>query len=93
MLNRMETWEHLTPSQKNEARQLASQFKSLPSQRKEMMQNAIRGLRHMPPDARERTIDSPRFQEMFSPGERQMLHGITKLPLAPAEENGEAPHE
>ena len=90
----METWEHLTPEQKGQARQLASQFKGLPPDRKQMMQNAIRGLRQMPPDARERTIDSPRFQGMFSPQERNMLHGITKLPLAPAEGGGiEAPKE
>lgn len=88
MLNRMETWEHLTPDQKTQARELATQFKGLPPQRKQMMQSAIRGLREMPPAQREQVIDSPRFQGMFSPQERQMLHGITKLPLAPAEGGG-----
>jgi len=84
MLNRMQTWDRLNPQQKTDARQLASQFRQLPPDRRAMMQTAIRDLRQMPPDQRKQVIDSPRFQNMFSPEERNMLHGITRLPLAPA---------
>jgi len=84
VLNRMETWEHLTPQQKQEARQIYSQLRALPPERQQAMHNAINALRAMPPAARERSIESGRFSQ-YSPQERQMLRGITQLPLAPAE--------
>jgi hypothetical protein len=84
VLNRMETWEHLTPQQKTEARQVYSGIRSLPPERRQAMQNAINALRAMPPDARQRAIESGRFSQ-FSPQEREMLNGVSKLPLAPAE--------
>ncbi len=83
-LNRIETWEHLTPQQKSQARQLASQWQQLPQQRKQMMKTAIGDLRGMPPDQRERVLESDRFKGMFSDQERNMLRETTKLPLAPA---------
>jgi uncharacterized protein DUF3106 len=84
-LNRIETWEHLTPQQKSQARQLASQWQQLPTQRKQMMKTAIGDLRGMPPDQRERVLESDRFKGMFSDQERNMLRETTKLPLAPAQ--------
>jgi hypothetical protein len=84
VLNRMETWEHLTPQQKTQARQLYSGIRSLPPERRQAMQNAVNALRAMPPDARQRAIESGRFSQ-FSPQEREMLNGVSKLPLAPAE--------
>jgi hypothetical protein len=39
----------------------------------------------MPPEARQRQIDSDRYKSMFSPQEREILGGASKLPLAPAE--------
>ena len=81
-LNRIETWEHLTPQQKSQARQLASQWQQLPAQRKQMMKTAIGDLRAMPPDQRERVLESDRFKGMFSDQERNMLRETTKLPLA-----------
>ena len=83
-LRRMETWEHLTPEQKTEARGLFSQMRGLPPERRSAMRNAINALRAMPPDARRRAIDSGRFSQ-FSPEEREMLKGASKLPLAPPE--------
>ncbi len=84
-LNRIETWEHLTPQQKSQARQLASQWQQLPQQRKQAMKTAIGDLRAMPPDQRERVLESDRFKGMFSDQERNMLRETTKLPLAPAQ--------
>ena len=93
MLNRMDTWEHLTPPQRQQARGLFQQMQQLPPDRRRMMQTAIRNLRQMPPDQRQQVLDSPRFKSMFSPQEQDMLKGITQLPLAPAEpgENGDQP--
>ena len=93
ILNRMETWEHLTPEQKQQARQLYSQIKDLPPERRRMMQTAIRGLRQMPPEQRQQVLESERFKSMFSPKERDLLTGISRLPLASPEGGQNEPPE
>lgn len=60
-----------------------SQYKSLPPDRRQAVHNAIQTLRAMPPDARQREIQSGRFSQ-FSPQERQVLNDASRLPLAPA---------
>jgi hypothetical protein len=83
VINRMETWEHLTPGQKAEARDLFGRMRQLPPERKRMVQTAVRDLSAMPADQRERVIDSPRFKSMFSPDERDIMRRASRLPLAP----------
>lgn len=85
MLNRMETWEHLTPDQKQQARQTFGQMQQLPPDRRRMVGTAVRDLRAMPPAQREQVINSERFKGMFSPQERDIMRGATRLPLAPPE--------
>jgi hypothetical protein len=85
MLNRMETWEHLTPGQKQEARGLFGRMQQLRPDRRRMVTTAIRDLRAMPPYQREQVIDSNRFRGVFSPEERDIMRGATRLPLAPPE--------
>jgi hypothetical protein len=85
MLNRMETWEHLTPGQKQQARELFGRMQQLPADRRRMVTTAVRDLRAMPPGQREAIIDSNRFRGMFSPEERDIMRGATRLPLAPPE--------
>jgi hypothetical protein len=80
----MEVWEHLTPDQKAESRRVYSGIRALPPERRQAMQNAVNALRTMPPGARERAIQSGRFSQ-YSPQEQEMLRGVSKLPLAPAE--------
>jgi hypothetical protein len=48
----------------------------------------------MPPEVRQRQIDSDRYKSMFSPEERDLLRGTSRLPLAPTEgeENVPQPH-
>jgi hypothetical protein len=50
-----------------------------------MVQGAISDLRKMPADQRQQAIDSDRFRNQFSPEERGLLNGISRLPLAPAD--------
>jgi hypothetical protein len=50
-----------------------------------MVTTAVRDLRAMPPDQREKIINSERFKSAFSDQEREMMRGATRLPLAPAE--------
>jgi hypothetical protein len=83
----METWEHLTPAQKDEARGIFGRMQQLPPDRRRMVTTAVRDLSGMPPGERERIIDSPRFQGMFSPQERDIMRGASRLPLAPPPEN------
>ena len=85
VLNRMETWEHLTPAQKDAARQVFHWMQQLPPDRQRMVHTAIRDLRALPPDQREQIIDSNRFRSIFSPQERDIMRGVTRLPLAPPE--------
>jgi hypothetical protein len=40
MLNRMETWEHLTPEQKQQARQIFGQMRQLPPDRQRQVTTA-----------------------------------------------------
>lgn len=84
VLRRMETWEHLTPQQKRDFQGFRSQFNSLPQDRKRAVHNAIDALRAMPPDARQREVQSGRFSQ-FSPQERQLLNDASRLPLAPSQ--------
>jgi hypothetical protein len=94
MLNRQETWEHLTPEQQQQALQVFHQMQQLPPDRQRMVRTAVRNLRSMPPDQREKIIDSDRFKSMFSDQERELMRGVTHLPLAPAEPGEEtAPQE
>jgi hypothetical protein len=81
----METWEHLTPEQKSQARTLHTQMQALPADRRQAVGNAVETLRAMPPGARDRTIDSEDYKSRFSPQERDMLKNATQLPLAPTE--------
>jgi len=83
VLNRMETWEHLTPEQKQQARQVHGALQQLPQERRRMVTTAVRDLSAMPPRQREQIIDSPRFRSMFSPQERDIMRGASRLPLAP----------
>jgi uncharacterized protein DUF3106 len=85
MLNRMETWEHLTPGQKQQAREVFGRMQQLPPDRRRMVTTAVRDLRAMPSDQREQIIDSRRFKSVFSPEERDIMRGATRLPLAPPE--------
>lgn len=86
IMSRMETWEHLTPQQKQTVRGIYQQMQKLPPGRREMVNNAIGDLRQLPPEQRREMLNSPRYRNMFTPQERNMLNGITQLPLAPADQ-------
>ena len=90
MLNRMETWEHLTPEQKQQARQIFGQMQQLPPDRRRLVHKAIDDLRQMPPDQHEQIINSDRFKGTFSDHEREVMRGATRLPLAPPD-SGDQP--
>jgi len=90
VLRRGEVWEHLKPQQRQDFRNFASQYNGLAQDRRQAVRNAIQTLRAMPPEARQREIQSGRFSQ-FSPQERQMLDNASNLPLAPAQPGGNQP--
>ena len=85
ILDNMDRWAHLTPGQKQQARQVYGQMQQLSPDRRRMVTTAVRDLRAMPPYQREQVIDSNRFRGVFSPEERDIMRGATRLPLAPPE--------
>ncbi len=58
------------------------QFRGMDPQRKEMMRSTLRQMRTMPPDARERMLNSPETQSRYSPQEIQMLRGFNNIGFA-----------
>jgi len=86
VLRRGEVWEHLKPEQQQQFRTFAAQYNGLPAERRQAVRNAIQTLRAMPPGARQRELESGRFNQ-FSPQERQLLNDASNLPLAPAQSN------
>jgi len=91
VLNRMETWEHLTREQKLQAREIFGQMQQLPAPRRRLVHTAIDDLRAMPPEQRDRVINSDRFKSQFSDQERDIMREATRLPLAPADEGDRGP--
>lgn len=92
VLHRMETWEHLTPQQKRDFIGMRDQFNGLSPDRRRAVHNAIDTLRAMPPEARQRELESGRFSQ-FSPQEKQILNGASRLPLAPAAPGAAQPED
>jgi hypothetical protein len=43
-------------------------------------------MRGLTPEQRDRLIDSDEYRNEFSPGERGLLRGASRLPLAPGED-------
>jgi hypothetical protein len=50
-----------------------------------MVTTAVRDLSRVPPAERQQIIDSNRFKGMFTPQEREIMRGASRLPLAAPE--------
>jgi len=85
ILRRMEIWEHLTPEQKRQGRELHWQLQQLPPDRRQAINRALLSMRNLTPEQREQRINSGQFDSEFSPQERILLRGASRLPLAPSE--------
>ena len=59
-------------------------MQNAPEDRRKMMQTALRSLRQMDPEERERVINSDRFKSMFSDDERNLIHGLTDVQVGKA---------
>jgi hypothetical protein len=93
ILRRMEIWEHLTLEQKRQGRAVHWQLQQLPPDRRQAVNRAIRSMRDLTPEQRDQLIDSDQFRSQFSPPERSLLRGASRLPLAPGEDLQPEPPE
>ena len=59
----METFEHMTPQQQQQARNLFARYRNLPDDQKTKVSQAYRQLRGMPPSARERAAEFRRVSQ------------------------------
>ncbi|HUB17318.1 MAG TPA: DUF3106 domain-containing protein [Acidobacteriaceae bacterium] len=84
MIGRVELFERLTPQQKADVRASSQALAGMAPDRKRMVGTAFNDLRHVPPDQRAAILNSARFQQTFSPQERQVLGNLLSIePYAP----------
>lgn len=83
MLQRMETWEHLSPQDREKARELFHSYRQLPSARQSQLNFALRDLRAMNPDDRQKALDSNEYRARFTDQERDLLRSLSDMELVP----------
>lgn len=69
-LNRLE---QLTPQQRQQLQQRLQDFQKLSPERQRAVRDEIQNLRGMPPRLRLRRLNSPEFEQEFSPEEQRLL--------------------
>ncbi len=79
ILNNWERVERLTPEQQAGLRRLHGRMREMPEARRRMMFRALRHLRDMPSDERQRVLASERFRNTFSDEERDLLRGMAEI--------------
>jgi hypothetical protein len=90
ILRRMDRFYQLNPAQRERARDMFQQFRGLPEDRRRMLAPALRNLREMSPQDRQRVLESPTFRSNFTDQERDILRGMTDLDIGPGSRS-EAP--
>jgi hypothetical protein len=78
-LNRMQWMASLTPEQRQQIRQSNETLKTLPQDRQVMVHKALRHLRQMDPQERERILNSDRFKSTFSGQEQGILKQLAAI--------------
>lgn len=76
---RQEIFESLSPRQREQARALFQQWRGLQPERREELMQAFRRLRDLLPGERQRFLSSPEIEKRFSPQERGLLGGLSRL--------------
>src|SRR5262249_12506898 len=81
LIERVRVWEQLTPEQKDRARTLQQRLRAVPEDRQKMMRIALRRLRQMDAEERDRVMNSDQFKSMFNDNERDIMRGVADLPI------------
>jgi hypothetical protein len=77
-LARSEMLEHMPPQQQMQVRQAGRNFLALPPDRQAVVKRAFQDLRSVPLDQRATVLNSARYQNQFSPQERDMLNNLLR---------------
>ncbi|MFB3815027.1 MAG: DUF3106 domain-containing protein [Terriglobales bacterium] len=78
-VERMRLWNRLNPDQRTRARDLFQRLRVLPHERRHMVNQALRDMRDMSPQERQRVLNSPAFTD----NERDIMRGLTDIGIAP----------
>jgi len=89
VLDRIRFMESLSPEQKQQFQKANEEFKGLPENRKIMVRTALRHLRQMDPQGREKVFQSDQFRNTFSPQEQGLLKSLSEI--SPPENPGSQP--
>ncbi len=74
-----EAIEHMSPQDRTNLNNASRQFADLPPGRKAMVKQAFQDLRTVPADQRQTVLNSARYQNNFSPQERDILNNFLKV--------------
>lgn len=84
-LARAEMIEHMSPQQRMQLNQSSRQLQALPADRQQLVKRAFQDLSSVPLDQRQTVLNSQRYQQMFSPQERNILGNLLQAePYEPA---------
>jgi hypothetical protein len=75
-LARSEMLEHMSPQDQVQVRQAGRSFMALPPDRQATVKRAFQDLRSVPLDQRATVLNSARYQNQFSPDERDILTNL-----------------
>ncbi len=77
-LARAEMLERMSPQEQVQVRQAGSRFMALPPDRQAMVKSAFQDLRSVPLDQHAIVLNSARYQNQFSPNERDILYNLLR---------------
>jgi hypothetical protein len=77
--DRLEKLRSLTPDQQKRVRQAGQKLQVLPDDRKPIVRRELQTLQNMPDDQRNARMNSPAFQQKFSPDEQKILRDSSLL--------------
>ena len=76
---RDEIYSQLTPQQRQNVREMSGEWRDLRPAERMRVRMALRRMRAMTPEERQQFLDSPQFQERFSPDEQKIVRGLSQL--------------
>jgi hypothetical protein len=77
-ISRMERFEQLTPEQRQRLIQFQQRLKELPEDRRDQVRKAFRHLHNMTIEQRQEVFNSPRFKQMFSEKEQELVKSMVE---------------
>jgi len=79
ILERIDKFNRMTPQQRAQARALLDRMRALPEERRELVRQQIHALVGMNPNQRQQFMNSEKFNEQYTPDERDMMTRALEL--------------